>query len=44
VRGHWNHIVVCGRELPAAGELRRRLASAPALGPALKQLAIRTIR
>jgi spermidine synthase len=41
--GFWNRIVVCGRTLPPAALLRRRLAQAPALRPALRRLAIRSV-
>ena len=44
VNGHWNRIVVCGRTLPPAALLRRRLSQTPALRPALRRLVIRTVR
>ena len=41
VRGHWNRIVVCGRDLPPARELRQQLARQAPLGPMLSALALR---
>jgi spermidine synthase len=42
VRGHWNRIVVSGRDLPAPARLRKLLQGHPALAPILPRLAIRS--
>jgi hypothetical protein len=42
VQGHWNRIVVGGRDLPPPVEIRRQLRSHPALAPILPSLAIRS--
>jgi SAM-dependent methyltransferase len=44
VRGHWNRIVFCGRDLPAPSELRRRLRGHPDLGAVLDAVALRSCR
>ncbi len=41
VRGYWNRIVVCGRDLPPPREMRRHLASRPALAPLLRRISVR---
>jgi spermidine synthase len=42
VRGHWNRIVVGGRDVPPPSRLRHRLRVHPALAPILPRLAIRS--
>jgi spermidine synthase len=42
VRGHWNRIVLSGRDLPAPAQLRTRLRGHPSLAPILSRLAIRS--
>jgi spermidine synthase len=42
VRGHWNRVAVCGRQLPAPRELRRVLATTPATFRILPRVALRT--
>jgi len=42
VRGHWNRILLCGRDLPPPRELRTRLRRIPPLHRALESLAVRT--
>jgi len=42
VRGHWNRIVLYGRELPPARSLRRHLSRRPRLAAMLRRLALRT--
>ncbi len=42
VRGHWNRIVVGGRDLPPPRELRPRLLSVPSLATAVSRVALRT--
>jgi SAM-dependent methyltransferase len=44
VRGHWNRIVHCGRDLPTARELRRRLLANPHLAGVLDAVALRSCR
>ena len=44
VRGHWNRIVHCGRDLPAPRELRRRLAAHSPLAGVLDSVALRSCR
>jgi hypothetical protein len=44
VRGHWNRIVHCGRDLPAPSELRRRLRQSPDLARVLDAVAVRSWR
>ncbi len=41
VRGHWNRIVVSGRTLPPAGEVRRRLQESAQLAPTLRRVTVR---
>jgi len=41
VRDHWNRIVVCGRDLPPARELRHRLSGHRPLSRPLRALALR---
>lgn len=41
VKRHWNRVVVGGRDLPPAREVRRRLARVEALGRLLRQVAVR---
>jgi spermidine synthase len=42
VRGHWNRIVVCGRDLPPPTALRRTLASRPETVRLLPHLSLRS--
>jgi hypothetical protein len=42
VRGHWNRIVVGGRDLPPPARLRRVLREHPLLSPLLPRLAMRS--
>jgi spermidine synthase len=42
VRGHWNRIVVGGRDVPPPARLRQVLREHPRLAPMLPRLAIRT--
>jgi len=42
VRGHWNRILLCGRDLPPPRELRARLRRIPPLHRVLESLAVRT--
>jgi SAM-dependent methyltransferase len=44
VRGHWNRIVFCGRDLPAPSEVRRRFRGHPDLGGVLDAVALRSCR
>jgi SAM-dependent methyltransferase len=44
VRGHWNRIVHCGRDLPAPSELRRRFRTHPDLAVVLAAVALRSCR
>ena len=41
VRGHWNRVTVCGRDLPTAGALREALRAHPGTGRLLGQVALR---
>ena len=41
VRGYWNRVVVCGRDLPRPREVRRRLALRAALAPVLGRISVR---
>ena len=41
VRGHWNRVTVCGRDLPAARALREALGGRPETGRLLGQVALR---
>jgi spermidine synthase len=41
VRRHWNRIVIGGRDVPPAREVRRRLARNGRLAPLLRQVAVR---
>jgi spermidine synthase len=41
VRGHWNRILLCGRDVPPPRELRRRLEAHPMLARALGRLTVR---
>jgi spermidine synthase len=41
VRGYWNRIVVCGRDLPPPREVRRRLGSHTALVGVLSHISVR---
>jgi SAM-dependent methyltransferase len=43
VRGHWNRIVVCGRDLEPARKVRACLEAVPALGGAMSRLGVHTI-
>jgi spermidine synthase len=42
VRGHWNAITVCGRDLPGPRELRRALVARPETSRMLRRVALRT--
>jgi spermidine synthase len=42
VRGHWNRVTVCGRDLPGPRELRRVLAARAATSRMLRRVALRT--
>ena len=42
VRGHWNRITVCGRDLPSARVLRRALASRAETSRMLRRVALRS--
>jgi len=42
VRGHWNRILLCGRDVPPPRELRRRLGRHAAVARILPGLALRT--
>jgi spermidine synthase len=42
VRGHWNRVVLCGRDVPAPRALRRALARRPELARALRRLDLRS--
>jgi hypothetical protein len=42
VRGHWNRILLCGRDLPPPRALRAHLRRIPPLARALESLAVRT--
>jgi len=42
VRGHWNRVTVCGRDLPPPRTLRRILASHPATAAILPRVALRS--
>jgi SAM-dependent methyltransferase len=42
VRGHWNRIVVCGRDLPGPQVLRQTLDARPETARALQRVAIRS--
>jgi precorrin-6B methylase 2 len=44
IRGHWNRIVVCGRDLAPAREVRSFLAGVPELGGVMARLALRRHR
>jgi spermidine synthase len=44
VRGHWNRIVVCGRDLAPARQVRADLQGVPALGGVIAQLGVRSHR
>ena len=41
IRGHWNRVLLCGRDLPPPRRLRRQLACRPALAGMLPQVAAR---
>ena len=41
VRGHWNRVVVCGRDVPQPREVRRRLGSHAALAGVLGRISVR---
>jgi precorrin-6B methylase 2 len=42
VHDYWNRVLVCGRDLPRAGAVRRALAAHPMLAPLVRQLSLRT--
>jgi spermidine synthase len=42
VRGHWNRVTLCGRDLPSAGQLRRILATRPETSRMLARVALRS--
>jgi spermidine synthase len=42
VRGHWNRIVVAGRDTPRPRRIRRRLERHPEVVPSLRRLSLRT--
>jgi SAM-dependent methyltransferase len=42
VRGHWNRITICGRDLPSARVLRRALASRAETSRMLRRVALRS--
>lgn len=42
VRGHWNRILVCGRRVPGASELRRLLEAHGGFDRILPQLSVRS--
>ena len=43
VRGHWNRVTVCGRDLPSPRALRAALAARAETGRILGRLALRTV-
>jgi len=42
VRGHWNRVTVCGRDLPSPRALREALGAAPETSRILRRLALRS--
>ena len=44
VRGHWNRVVVCGRDLVPARDVRATLAATPALAAVIGELSVRSHR
>ncbi len=42
VRGHWNRVTVCGRDLPPPRALRRRLGVRPDVARMLRRVALRS--
>ena len=42
VRGHWNRVTICGRDLPPPRALRQRLGARPELARMLRRVALRS--
>ena len=42
VRGHWNRVTICGRDLPPPRALRQRLGARPEMARMLRRVALRS--
>ncbi len=42
VRGHWNRVTICGRDLPPPRALRLRLGARPEMVRMLRRVALRS--